>query len=425
MAFPRNSLRAFLSHAKTALHSAIENSQKVTLVIGNESADLDSLSSSLIYAYIRSCFPPRDAFTPLYIPVTNLPAADLKLRPEFLTVCRHANIELKHLITLDDFPSLAHVRDKFKPENTKWILVDHNKLQGTLGEVYGFRVGGVIDHHDDEHVVPPLATGSEPRLVEKCGSCTSLVVRYCKDAWDRLSSQSLSAGAAHAQSDSLMDDSAVTRVWDAQLAKLALAAVLIDTVNLTVERKVEAVDVEVVEFLEAKITLSPRDAVSYDRKRFYSEIDAAKKDIACLQAADVLRKDYKQWDEGGKRLGISSVVKPLDWLVQKSGEEKSFPNLTRKFAEERSLSIYAIMTASTDEQGKFERELYLWAKDPSSIAAAEKFVKTADEELGLETKAIADVREQSADTWPKAWLQRDVSRSRKQVAPLLRKAING
>lgn len=425
MAFPRNSLRAFLSHAKTALLSAIEQSQKVTLVIGNESADLDSLSSSLIYAYIRSCFPPRDAFTPLYIPVTNLPAADLKLRPEFLTVCRHANIELKHLITLDDFPSLASLKNKLKPENTKCILVDHNKLQGTLGEVYGFRVGGVIDHHDEEHAVPPLDTNSEPRVIEKCGSCTSLVVRYCRDPWDQLSSLSLSAGAAHGQSDSLVDDSAVSSVWDAQLAKLALAAVLIDTADLSMEGRVEAVDVEVVDYLEAKINLSPKDAVAYDRRKYYSEIDAAKKDIAGLQLTEILRKDYKQWDEAGRRLGISSVVKPLDWLVRQSGEEMSFSNLVRKFAEERSLAIYAIMTAFTDEQGKFERELYLWAKDPSSIASTEEFIKMEGEELGLELKATAGLQNQSADTWQKAWVQRATSRTRKQVAPLLRKAIQG
>ena len=424
MAFPRNSLRAFLSHVKTALCSAIEKSQKVTLVIGNESADLDSLSSSLIYAYIRSGFPPRDAFTPLYIPITNLPAADLKLRPEFLTVCRHANIEPRHLITLDDFPSLTKLTDKLKPENTRWILVDHNNLQGTLGEMYGHRVGGVIDHHDDEHAVRP-ETGSEPQVVEKSGSCTSLVVRYCKDAWDQLSSQSLSTGAAHAQGDSLVDDRAVSRVWDAQLAKLALAAVLIDTANLTMQGKVTDADLETVEYLEAKINHSHRDAVGYDRTKYYSELDAAKKDIETLQLADILRKDYKEWDEGGKRLGISSVVKPLDWLIQKAGQEKSFAALTQVFAEERSLSIYGVMTASTDEEGHFERELYLWAKDSSSGTAAERFVKMAEEELALETKSMAKVQEQSADTWRKAWVQMEVSKSRKQVAPLLRKAMKG
>lgn len=38
MAAPRNSLRGFLTHAKSALRSAVNSNQKVTLVIGNESA---------------------------------------------------------------------------------------------------------------------------------------------------------------------------------------------------------------------------------------------------------------------------------------------------------------------------------------------------------------------------------------------------
>jgi len=422
MAFPRNSLRAFLTHAKTALHSAIDQSQKLTLVIGNESADLDSLTTSLLYAYIRSCSPERNAFTPLYIPITNIPAADIRLRTEFLTVCHHANVETKHLITLDDLPSYEELTETLKPENTTWILVDHNKLQGMLGEIYASRVCGVIDHHADEHAVPQT-TDSEPHLVEKCGSCTSLVVRYCRSAWDQLSSSSLSAGAAHAQGDSVVDDGAASRVWDAQLAKLALASVLIDTVNLTAKRKVEVVDVEAVEYLETKINLSPRDAVGYDRQRFYDEIDKAKKDLDGLALGDVLRKDYKEWDEGGRKLGISSVVKPTEWLNGKCGGEKPFLGSVRKFAEGRGLSICAIMTAFTNKNGEFQRELLVWALDAGSVPVAEKFADTAKEKLGLEEQQSDNVSESSVDTWRRFWLQKDLGKSRKQVAPLLRDSM--
>ena len=38
MAVPRTSLRGFLTHAKTTLRAAIGTSQKITVVIGNESA---------------------------------------------------------------------------------------------------------------------------------------------------------------------------------------------------------------------------------------------------------------------------------------------------------------------------------------------------------------------------------------------------
>ena len=40
MAFPRNSLRAFLQHARTNLSKAVYEEQNINIVIGNESAGL-------------------------------------------------------------------------------------------------------------------------------------------------------------------------------------------------------------------------------------------------------------------------------------------------------------------------------------------------------------------------------------------------
>ena len=40
MAFPRNSLRAFLQHAKTNLSKAVHEEHDINIVIGNESAGL-------------------------------------------------------------------------------------------------------------------------------------------------------------------------------------------------------------------------------------------------------------------------------------------------------------------------------------------------------------------------------------------------
>lgn len=44
MAIPRNSLGAFLRQAKSSLKKAIDHKEKVTLVIGNESAGLFPLT---------------------------------------------------------------------------------------------------------------------------------------------------------------------------------------------------------------------------------------------------------------------------------------------------------------------------------------------------------------------------------------------
>lgn len=170
--------------------------------------------------------PPKNAFSPIYVPITNIPAADIQLRPEYLAVFKHANIESKHLITLDDLPALSDIESKLAPENTKWILVDHNALQGQLGKMYAERVAGVIDHHDDEKKVPE-DTGEEPRIIEKSGSCTSLIANYCRPSWDMASLSALSSGAAHAQGDSMSNDAAFVQRWDADIAQLSLALSLI------------------------------------------------------------------------------------------------------------------------------------------------------------------------------------------------------
>jgi exopolyphosphatase len=390
------------------------------------------MSCSILYAYIRSMSPPKEAFTPLYIPVTNIPASDILLRPEFLAVFNHANIEPKHLITLDDLPPVSDLEGKLPPKNTKWVLVDHNALQGQLGKIYSHRVTGVIDHHDDEHKVLQ-DTGDEPRIVEKTGSCSSLVANYCRPAWEALSQSAMSTGAAHAQGDSLSDDDAVVKRWDAEVAQLGLASILIDTGNLEDENKTTEHDRKAVEYLEAKVMLCAQLCTKFDRTAFYKQINAAKKDIGGMQLQDILRKDYKQWDQGSLALGISSVVKPIAFLQQKAGDEASnqssdgaFLDALGQFAKERELDLYTIMTTSTSPEGQFQREILLWAFNEKATDAVKAFAASSGDELGLEdwdgpgSVANGDVGE---GQWRKVWWQRHVQHSRKRVAPLLREAM--
>jgi mRNA-degrading endonuclease toxin of MazEF toxin-antitoxin module len=56
MAIPRNSLGAFLRQAKSSLKKAIDQKEKVTLVIGNESAGLLFLTFALEIHKTDTCF---------------------------------------------------------------------------------------------------------------------------------------------------------------------------------------------------------------------------------------------------------------------------------------------------------------------------------------------------------------------------------
>ena len=304
--------------------------------------------------------------------------------------------------------------------------MDHNKLQGKLGDEYSRHLHGAIDHHEEENAVP-RDTGPEPRLIEKCGSCTSLVVRYCKSTWDSISGSPLSSGAAHAQGEVAIDDSSVTQGWDAQIAKMTLASILIDTSNLTAPGKVEQVDREAVEYLEAKIHMSAKDARLWSRDQYFTEIDGAKRDMGGLTVDEILQKDYKQWTENGLNLGMSSVVKPLDFLVKKANPVSSkhaFGDELQRFVAGRDLSIFAIMTTFTSQEGDFRRELLLKVRK-AAYSSVSKFAKRAIPGLKLQSLEVEGISTQgtSAGDWLSIWIQNDVSKSRKQVAPLLREAM--
>ena len=366
----------------------------------DSSIDLDSLCSAVVLAYLRTYAPKSKT---LYIPLSNIPRADLSLRPELLPVLSHAKLKLEDLITLSDLPPPSKQAAQLPPDKTSWILVDHNTLQGDLGKTYGRRIIGCIDHHDEEGKVP---RDCEPRIIRKSGSCSSLIIDHYREAWNSLAKSS---------------SSRETIIWDAELAKLALAPVLIDTTNLTDESKTTPTDTEAVRYLAAKITATKGS--EYHPEDYFKEISEAKEDIGSLSVYDILRKDYKQWTEKGSlNLGVSSVVKDIQFLIEKSGSAEKFFDILKDFAAERELALFSIMTTSTPE-GVFKKELLLWATNEKAVGAAKKFEESAKEQLGLVTGADGAHDFGDENRWQRYWRQERVEHSRKQVAPLLRSAL--
>lgn len=408
----RFTVRTFLARAKQHLQQASSREGKTAFVVGNESADLDSITCAIVYGYIQSSTVTAVRNNSYVIPVTNIPAADLSLRPELTALLKHADMRPSDLITLDDLPILS-----LPAEKTSWTLVDHNALTGLLATHYTPSITGVIDHHDDENTIPSSA---QPRIISKSGSCNSLVTNHCRDTWQTISDTSSSIGAALGQeSYRVIDDAHYTNVWDAQVAKLALGSILVDTSNLKAEDKVTEHDRKAVKFLEAKINIS-RLGKDYDRDTFFNELSEAKADLDGLSLEDILRKDYKQWSEGDINLGVSSVVKPISYLQHKS--EDLVPSML-KFAKERELGLFAVMTAFTNEDGGFARQLLvLSTSDGKATQAAKRFAESAAEELKLKD-SDEQVKQADGVVWMQIWNQGNVAASRKRVGPLLREAM--
>lgn len=301
---------------------------------------------------------------------------------------KHADLTLKDLLTLSELPDLD-------PKDTRWLLVDHNSLTGPLKKFSG-QVFGCVDHHADENTVPQSA---DPRVVEPCGSCMSLVVEESRDAWKDLANHSVEGSDAATE--------------DEKLAKIGLAAILSDTINLTAKEKVREKDPRAVSFLQERI----RDD-SFNRNAYYDEISTVKEDISTLSFRDIFRKDYKEWDGQGLKLGISCVVQDFDYLVSKADGPLPFLRDFEAWTKERNLDVAAIMTTS-HPGGEFQRHLLVWGRSQEGRGAMGRFVSVG-EKLQLETwnkGELDDGKERMA------WRQRDLAASRKQVAPLLREAL--
>jgi exopolyphosphatase len=394
----------------------------------NEYPDLDSIFSAVLFAYLHTYISPTTPQT-VHIPLCNLLRQDLSLRPELQPVLSRAHLASNDLLTLSDLPPRDEWKTRLQPQNTSWLLVDHNDLNGDLGTAYGERVVGVIDHHDEEHKVPN-DTGPEPRVVQKCGSCTSLVIQYYKSAWDAASSSSSSSSQSPQSSPSQSEE---LKTWDKQLAYLALAPILIDTSNLRDASKTTSTDIEAVRFLESHLTGGDTEP-PYSRDAYFSELSDAKTEIGCLAAGDVLRKDYKQWAEGPQgpqgefRLGISSVVRNLEWYVVRCGGRDKFLETVYNFAKERDLSLHAIMTTATVD-GKFQRELFVFGADELGCRVVESIEGDVGKELGLggwgegRLDGMGRGTDAQRQVW-RCWTQAAVEKSRKQVGPLLRAVVN-
>ncbi|KAI0117790.1 exopolyphosphatase-like protein [Nemania sp. FL0031] len=474
---PRASLKTFLATARAVLTAPpSKRPTPLTFVVGNESADLDSLCSALLLAYFHTYAPPltrqgsvgdggaEGLASTLHIPVCHLYRADLALRPEFAAVLRDAGVQGEDMFTLEDVlplpagrhqaESKSHEGEGVRPEDTRWLLVDHNAMTGALANRFAARVIGCVDHHADEDVMPRNA---EPRVIEKSGSCASLVLERCAGGWEALSSAasgSLQNGVENEnenKSDEVLENAKI----EAQLARLALAPILIDTVNLKDKSKTTAHDEAAVALAEAKIAAYAELLVNtdtntdnakiniqteeikdkYNRTAFFTRISALKEDISEMSFQDIFRKDYKEWDVARLHLGTSSVPQSFQYLVEQKAQNDPSLFISEMgtwgaekdgaVPESESMDIVVLLTTFQDDRGRFCRELLIWARSKAGVRAAKLFEERFGGTLGLESwgDGALDFRGDGEGEWRRCWAQRAVEHSRKQIAPMLRDVL--
>ncbi|XP_031767804.2 exopolyphosphatase PRUNE1 isoform X2 [Galleria mellonella] len=257
-----------------------KNYANVNIVIGNESCDLDSSVSAIVYACFlywqskqikcnESMNVNRDEQTKydIFIPILNVNREDFALKTEVTYLLKTHGIDKNVLVFRDDYD----LKGLLANTNSKVTLVDHHVLS-TKDQFLAPFVTEIIDHR------PLDKTGwtyndSAHSTIEVVGCCCTLVAQRIKDLSSPIAKDLDFFNAYPVCSDMLH------------------STIILDTINLSKTfNKATPHDVKILLFLESLI--KPADYENY-RKGKLERLTNARSDVSELTAAQLLRKDLK------------------------------------------------------------------------------------------------------------------------------------
>lgn len=400
--------------------------------MGNEAGDLDSIASSIGFAYIQSKINKIQT-----IPLVQTNSDSFHLRPENIYALSLAGLTPAHLLTLTDISSL--------PSSTcNFALVDHNKLNSRFSSSTA-KVSAIVDHHTDENLYP----SANPRIIAPSGSCASHVALLCPQE----------------------------QVLPPDLATLLLTAIFIDTNGLKPSGKALQIDTQASAFLAPRSTLrasfpqplldtltdSGEQATDRDWSKTQSMLHKSapikqltkalkkkKNDVSELSGRDLLRRDYKEdiyvlSSQGGSnvevKVGLTSV--PVSLKAIQEDEKKELEESIVSWVNERGLAVFGMLTSFKDERKKKRREMawvvYGGGADGFKSGSGSVSVDSGElaERLWTGLKADGNIRvkkhdkiQLNGDKLPEGMLGRvfkqgNVEATRKVIAPALKSILEG
>ncbi|KAF8624735.1 hypothetical protein AX17_007066 [Amanita inopinata Kibby_2008] len=453
--FLANTKRRYLED----IRSAAARGSEWTVVMGNESGDLDSVASSIAYAYVSSAYGQTQS-----IPLLQMDRADFSLRAENLYALSQAGITDpdSQLLFISDVLVGAEAEKSAPFPSRKFVLVDHNRLGAryAMGNPSAV-VTAIIDHHADENE----HLSADPRIVRPAGSCASHITR--------LLFQSSGNGGVP--------------VVPGDLATLLLGAILIDTNGLKPKGKGLPVDYSAALFLFPRSSLysaglddlilsCPDGTLTAEQQGQVHDIPALrnlattlgfkKADLSHLKAYDILRRDYKEYTYDIPsspspspspsplskvrtiNVGLSTVPLPLqaNWTLNNQLLESSMEWMTN-----RQLSILGILTTFVDDKkgkngkGKHKRETVWFVAGGSSSSPSVPDADSNSVDAGLDLDGLSNrlftgleaceelrleeykgFRVEIGDQQGlrvKVYKQKNADATRKAIAPLLKKIL--
>ncbi|KAI0922555.1 hypothetical protein AcV5_009494 [Taiwanofungus camphoratus] len=413
-------LSDFLAQQRKSYLNAVKEGKgrEWAVVMGNEAGDLDSVASAIAYAWYATTVQKSPT-----VAITQTPRSDLHLRAENLHAFSLVGVDTSDIICVDD---VSPTTTNFP--STRFVLVDHNRLNSRFSQDSNAQVQAVIDHHEDEGLYKDTA---DPRIVvTPVGSCASMVARYLEgECPDQV---------------------------PPELATFLLCSIIIDTGGLAPGGKAEETDRLAAAFLAARSTLSssPDPSITSSAEtmpalhdspaiqELNDTLQTKKRALSHLGTRDLIRRDYKEyaltpsWQPAREILvGIASVPERLvSWLPR---DALHFWTHAEAWMAERGLSALGILTSFRDPHklgksghGKHRREqLFVVRTDDGGQLAERLFAGLEDSaELELKKQKFRDVgieKEQHSGLKARVWKQRNTDATRKVTAPLIKHIVEG
>lgn len=393
--------------------------------------DLDSLASSIAYAYLDNSL---NANRSLALNLT--PRKLMNLRPENNLALQRASIPAEVLLHAEDLPRGT---EGLIPAGVTIGLVDHNVLLPRFGSAADYsRVTSIIDHHEDEH----QSLNANPRIVKvPTGSSSSLVTNHFAPTWKNVISSPAGVNAGPPP----------------ELATLLLSALLIDTQGLKSGGKATRDDYDAAAFLFPLSTLPQVQAltdadsdISPSMTAFADELTEIKYDVSNLTTYELLERDYKQysWDTAAARfpiltVGLSTVPRRLrDQLAAETDGWTSYLSTADEYMLELGLDVVGVSTTFKTSKGKSRRELVIAVRAGGALADLEEaqyvmgqiargleheealFELQPWSEKGDDVVVDAGGRLDTPNRVVRVWKQANHHSTRKQIAPALHAIVS-
>lgn len=358
--------------------------QPYHFVLGNEAADLDSIASAIVFSF--SCRHESNIF-----PVINIPRRHLHLRRDVLLALTLANVNQQSLLFIDD----PIVQKSLSPpyNNGKSLaisLVDHNSLAPHQTQLSDFVIA-VIDHHEDDH----MFESANPRIIDRVGSCASLIAEFEL----KRNSQNLSNITPAA-------------------AVLLLCAILLDCHNM--DKAVGKGTVRDNSAIE-KLMVDAQFTTQIQRDDLFNKLITARADISNMTAVDLLRKDVKIVNVSKINVAICSVgVQPAD-LVKRAGDQ-GLQNDVHELSKMWMVDAVIVMLAFQTDNAMFTRKILI-SRGGVGNYIAKQLRDTEDDVLQLEDGYVRDGNNVEFSQFHYL-SQRNAKASRKVVLPVVKSILS-